>query len=128
MRWRYWLCAAFVLLIVAVFFVLWRRADHRINSDNFAKVQIGMTQSEVEEIFGCPPGDYDEVICLFPSKSNYYSEPWRSQQQRWGGRHGVYHVFFDADSRVCDKTGDFGMVVVPRQETLWQKLLAIFVR
>jgi hypothetical protein len=54
-----------LLLILAVATTLgvwlsvqWLLPTHRIDDEHFAKLGLGMTQSEVEEILGVPAGDY----------------------------------------------------------------------
>jgi hypothetical protein len=55
--------AVVVLVGLAVVTGLWflvRSGPHRINGEGFDQITAGMTQREVEEILGGPPGDYTE--------------------------------------------------------------------
>jgi hypothetical protein len=55
-RWILWvgLAATLALVVVAV---AWR-ASHRLRLENVARIQVGMTLQEVEDLLGGPPGDY----------------------------------------------------------------------
>ena len=59
MRRRTWLVAlAGLAVVVAAGVVLWRpQQGDRITFENFARIEEGMSQEEVEAIIG-PPGDY----------------------------------------------------------------------
>jgi hypothetical protein len=61
-RVRVWATRGFVLACVLVaFFVMYRPSLSealQINEANFNRIQEGMTKAELEEIFGCPPGNY----------------------------------------------------------------------
>jgi hypothetical protein len=90
---------AFVVFVIAVaaaglgFWLVLPR--HRIDREHYLMVKEGMTEEEVEELLGAPPGNYDgyvergqfwtveyvgDVVNYFPSV--------------WAGRHGTIRVYF----------------------------------
>lgn len=51
-----------VCLLLGTLVILWRVNDSaqspRLMGENFERITNGMTQDEVEQLFGRPPGDY----------------------------------------------------------------------
>ena len=52
------LAFAFVIFALYVMYRPPSEVSLRINQTNFDRIESGMTKQEVEEIFGCPPGNY----------------------------------------------------------------------
>jgi hypothetical protein len=48
--------AGIALLFLALPYIVWH--PRRLNHDGFAKIELGMTQQEVEQLLGGPPGIY----------------------------------------------------------------------
>jgi hypothetical protein len=57
-RRRVWVLAGILLLLGAV--AVWLCAPKKGDFDfaQFDEIRVGMTQREVENVLGCPPGDY----------------------------------------------------------------------
>ena len=98
------LSAALAVLLLAGFLAVLRARpaglSSGINKANFDLIEEGMTQKDVEEIFGCPPGDY----------TNGQAVPWRCglvvgmRQEFWIGYEGDIDVEFrKKDGTVVDK-------------------------
>src|SRR6185295_7339154 len=100
-RWR--LVALLICLILAMVAVQidWEKAleaHDPIRFENFNKIAIGMRRQMVEDLLGCPPGDYGRpranpgrIFCLVLPAT------WRSTQ-------GTIYVMFNSDSdSVTDK-------------------------
>jgi hypothetical protein len=83
--------------------------ETRISRENFDRIESGMTQADVERIFGRPPGDY---FCTYGDQNALayyipampvvvYNKPIRSET--WRGDDGVVTVTFDAGRKVFKK-------------------------
>jgi hypothetical protein len=109
---RKWICAA--VLVAAVIVALaacdaW--GGSRLRSENYAQIQIGMTQAEVEELLGAPPGDYGKFLFErpgFPSLETLEDftrrfPRWRylSRAETWVDDRNRIVIWFDADNVVC---------------------------
>jgi hypothetical protein len=114
---RRWL--TFLLVVVAAVavaaYVRWLHlADsaHRVTLDAAERVCAGMTQREVEDIFGVPPGDYSSQ----PGTVHPEGLPKRPPDLRredWTADEGGTVVYFDEDGRVVDRI----VWVAPGQRT-----------
>jgi hypothetical protein len=113
-------------------------------------IKRGMTEAEVEAIFGVPAGGYDSAVqdkqmqisVLIPTPADidgkipvdqlafsgqvmFISERHGPSPQfkSWFSRHGVFHVAFDREGRVA-ATGSWGKTeVTPPWKRWWQKLI-----
>jgi hypothetical protein len=102
---RYWFYSLVVLLLITMSVVIVSfspRSGDQIIRVNYDKIKEGMTQDEVEEILGGPPGVYSERS---PSDGISFeialSEP--CEQKLWLGKRGVAHVWFNQRGRVIYK-------------------------
>lgn len=90
-----------VLIVVVVLigyyaYFLWTLPE--VSRADFERIQVGMTQAEVEAIIGGPPGEYAG-----------YKPPWHyrslespfavigTERKKWTGDGGVIYVGFDVD-------------------------------
>ena len=73
--------------------------DPPVSTARFAKVQKGMTQAEVEELLGGPPGDYQTGRGSGMFVIDFLS-PGDSVSKEWTGDDGVALVAFDRSGRV----------------------------
>jgi len=86
-----------------------RPPDTRISEENSRRIRVGMTQADVERIFGRPPGDYvrpaeeNQLVYYPPCISLHY---WHNRQGKlrtatWRGDDGVVIVGFDGQGKVA---------------------------
>jgi hypothetical protein len=100
MRKRLLLAGVLACVLTGGLLFLWATAEDRINLENFAKIQKGMTAEEVREILG-PAGDYTNgrglVLEIRPSEVSFamHSDP-----TVWRGRELEIRVSFDGNGRV----------------------------
>jgi hypothetical protein len=114
-----WCLGAGVLLLLAGFalFVVVRVLPDRITPENCDRIEVGMTQGEVEAILG-RPADLDNLWAAKPLPKSSI----------WAGEQWTIMVEFDASGRVlaraCEEGGEgelrelFGLPEL----TFWQKL------
>jgi hypothetical protein len=93
-----------VAALAATLYVGWRclpGSGHRINPHTAAMVRVGMTQGEVEALFGVPPGDYstepkaDKAEAPVPRRPDMRREDWTTEE-------GGAAVYFGPDGKVAD--------------------------
>jgi hypothetical protein len=131
------------LIAITVFLPLLAPVPHRIDDEHFKLIQPGMTEAEVEAIFGVPAGSYDWAVqddsILYmmvivdefsqnniPGKINLqggalFSYP-PSNSKAWIGRRGAVHVMFDEHGHVVT-TGAWGSTrVEPPWVRWWRKI------
>ena len=94
-------CAAICLLIAAAvtLLLLLPRRTSSVNEANTARVQLGMTQAAVEEIFGGPPGDYRVGSRAITVEIGLAALPPNTMQQ-WRGDDGLAMIEFGPDGLV----------------------------
>jgi hypothetical protein len=133
------------LIAITLFLPLLAPMPHRIDKTHFQLIKPGMTEAEVEAIFGVPAGGYDwtvrdenmriDVLTTFmpgwdekiPADQPAYSgrTMFISAQhgpnprlQTWFSRHGVYYVVLDQQGRVAVTGSGWGKT---RREPPWHK-------
>jgi hypothetical protein len=139
-----------LLCAIGFLYPLLAPTPHRIDRNHLPLVRRGMTEAEVEAIFGVPAGGYDsatedkrmrviaqistpaEVDEKIPIDQLAFSGQTMFISARhgpnpyvktWFSRHGVFHVAFDREGRVA-ATGSWGKTeVVPPWQTWWQRLI-----
>jgi hypothetical protein len=91
--------AAVLFFTGIVIALLLPRSESPVNSTNVARIQLGQSEAEVEEILGGPPGDYrrgsrsmtfDVALDAIPP----------NVLKRWRGDEGLALIQFDPDGRV----------------------------
>jgi len=96
---RRWLLLGLAILATAVagsMVLLLTAPRHRINEDSVKLIQNGMTQAEIEVVFGVPPGDYSSGGLRV-----YWEEPQkRLDRKEWTGDAVGVEVFFDPSGKV----------------------------
>jgi hypothetical protein len=92
-------------LVAAVYFglLLLFGSAQRVNPYTAMKVRLGMTQSEVEAIFGAPPGDYSAVPLADRPQPPANRRP-DLRREDWMTEEGGAVVYFGPDDRVADCT------------------------
>jgi hypothetical protein len=88
------------LAMVAVmgWLALWLNSPrHRINEDTVKLIKNGMTQGDVEAIFGIPPGHYTDGGFYFDHSLH---NPPTQDRKEWVGKDVAVDVFFDASGKV----------------------------
>jgi hypothetical protein len=80
-----------------------RTADpaHRVNPYTATRVCLGMTQADVERVFGGPPGDYSSEMRGHHAEG-VPDRPPRLRREDWTGDEGGAVVYFAEDGRVAD--------------------------
>jgi hypothetical protein len=102
-----------LVLVIAVTFLypLLAPTAHRIDERHFKMIRQGMTEAEVEAIFGAPAGVHDWVMVgddttrpVWVQEANstmLLPVPTRHDSTRvWVSRHGIFGVSMDRDRRV----------------------------
>jgi hypothetical protein len=141
-----------VLSIVILFYPLLAPTPHRIDSAHFARVQEGMTEAEVEAIFGVPAGAYGWAV---PDDDSRYSfqmaildallvarleevrvdggeatqrgvqflrSVWPTTTRTWTSRSGSITIGFNDDGRICMRGSWQTTHLEPPWQRWWQKL------
>ena len=101
-----------VALVAAVYFV-WPHLSgsaHRINPFTAMKVRVGMTQAQVEAIFGARPGDYSSEPKAGQSRAPSDRRP-DLRREDWTADEGGAVVYFGQDGKVAAAT----LWVLPRR-------------
>ena len=122
--------AALLLFATLFLFPLLAPPPHRIDEAHFQLITEGMTEAEVEAIFGVRAGSYDwarpkmefDWLALFDGLDG---RPARLGQRRenWMSRHGAYAVWFDERGHVKGKGYGGSTRVEFPWRTWWQKLI-----
>ena len=95
---------ALVLLAAAYFVLTWRpgaAAPRNLKVENFSRVEYGMTQAEVEELLGGPPGNYGAHAGggnLMTMEG--YVHPNDAVERVWCDDSHRFEIYFDAGGRV----------------------------
>jgi hypothetical protein len=142
--------AALALLVgVTFFYPLLAPPAHRIDLDHLRLVKQGMTEADVEAVFGVPAGGYDWVVqgdawrvaAFIPLEGAIFDVAGDHQLafsattmfisarhgrhctfKTWYSRHGVYHVAFNEQGRVA-ATGSWGKSgLKPAWRVWWEKV------
>jgi hypothetical protein len=136
--------AAVVVLLAAIgfFYPLLAPTPHRVDREHFRLIRPGMTEGEVEAIFGVPAGGYDWAVqdensrieMLLPFMDGWESKipgdqlafsgrtmfisarhgP-KAHFKTWISRHGVFYVALNQQGRVAAT----GIWVGARSEPPW---------
>ena len=99
-----------------------------ITPDSVAAIKPGMSYAEVEELLGCPPGDYSPPGTQFVSNSFGRDGP-KGHDEQWSSRYALATVRFDAPvvggnvlfvnpSRVFDTR----IILKDRLRTVWRRV------
>jgi hypothetical protein len=99
------LILAFVLLIVGPF-LLYSRLGRRFSPEAFNAIQEGMTEEQVEAIFGCPAGDHSYLIPWLRPRVTYKksSHPEIAKTKEWRDSRTVILISFDHEGKVQSKS------------------------
>jgi hypothetical protein len=103
---RLLILTVFVVAIVAAVFFAWQhlsRSVHRINPYTAMKVRLGMTQAQVEAIFGAPAGDYASGAKAGQRRAPSDRRP-DLRREDWTADEGGAVVYFGQDGKVADAT------------------------
>jgi hypothetical protein len=92
---RVMLIATIAGVVAAMSAVLFMPRGDRINSHYCRKIKSGMTLAEVEEVLGCPPGDYRAE----PRKPDTWTPP-VAPGALWRGERLTIYVVLDGQNRV----------------------------
>lgn len=109
-RWRRlspaWWTVAFVGYGVALlaFYLSTTYALPDTSWESYQRIGEGMTEYQVAQLLGAPPGGYGRGLCD-PARSS--AQKWREPEQfrrEWGSGKGIINVGFDADGKTCRKS------------------------
>src|SRR5262245_61624276 len=95
--WRLLLIMLAGLLVVVIIPGFSLRAP-RITTEFCDEIQVGMTEEQVEEILGCPPGNYSSPMpWLFERDVSlkWAGPDGTAKKNKWVGRRGLIVVCFD---------------------------------
>jgi hypothetical protein len=110
MRWRLVLCLAVVVCTVAALVAgyWYMRPRPPIDQASFDKIQIAMTEAEVIEIIGAPPGNYgmgEGELDPWPrGKMPFFDPPPGAPIKLWMGQDFSIEIWLDEQGKVGDKT------------------------
>lgn len=94
---------ALAAVLVGAYALLWLTAPpERIDRATFERLRVGMTEGEVEELIGAPPGDYTRDPPE-PEPPRVLNDEPRLTLSRWAGPDGRIVVFFDHQGRIQEK-------------------------
>ena len=94
---RKWIARSAVATLAVVLIAIglrFRPLEPSVQRSRLEAVRVGMTQSQVWETVGVPPGVYPADLAYFDRVGI------RCGHDRWTGAAGSLHVFYDADGRV----------------------------
>jgi hypothetical protein len=143
-----------IFVIITLFFPLLAPPAHRIDDEHCQLIQSGMTEAEVEGIFGVPAGSYD--CAVEEGSSQWYlivlaldvhrhrmvaarhavkylgqegAEGQRfvikpEDNKLWISRHGSFCVTFDSEGRVWSNRRVGDTRIEPPWKRWWAKLTA----
>jgi hypothetical protein len=111
------LCIALAIVAAGVGIYLCLPQAPRFTEDQFERIQIGMTQAEVEAVLGCGPGNYSDNVFLLilmdlqtakPRASYAFDRQWACDLPGWNWQRSEQPALgicirFNADGRVIDK-------------------------
>jgi hypothetical protein len=82
-----------------------------INRDTFERIEEGMTQKDIEELIGLPPGQYERDAIFLNVPGAMHGETCES----WSSNDGEIIVWVSSEGKVTDKT--FNNEPVGREST-----------
>ena len=96
--------------VASAFPALWTmRSSSGITKANAAKIQRGMTSGEVEQLLGCPPGNYrtgtvklDWRVQSTALEDVIYADHGQFHLEYWEGNAGSLWVCFDDEREVVE--------------------------
>ena len=92
------------LILLGVWLYSLDRESHVIRYENFDAIKIGMSAAEVNDLLGCPPGDYRTGEIAFPERKDTVTDlPDFETILAWQGDQGDVFVHLDAEERVVAK-------------------------
>jgi hypothetical protein len=100
----WWLClVGFASLVAGAIFLVVYLGTERVNDANFMRIQAGMSEGEVESLFGRRADEQAPALesgVFFPADS----DPFPELSKAWFNREGDgYIVLFDGQGKVCRK-------------------------
>lgn len=102
-RRRKWLIPLVALVAIPVFAAIWLVATWKVlKVENFAKIRYGMSQQQVEELLGGPPGEYGRNTGDVWMSTEGYITPGETEKRWWDDENRL-EVFFDNNGRVTRK-------------------------
>jgi hypothetical protein len=143
---RRWKRILLSLLIVSItfFYPLLAPTPHRIDKSHCDLIVRGMTQDQVESIFGVPAGQYDWAEDDDAARYRLYMRLMRAADEReasryvvlglshdisrrlrsnqiWTSRHGSFTVWFGEDQRVLSTDAWTAVRIVPPWQRWWNQ-------
>jgi hypothetical protein len=101
-RFSFWFLLALGCLILVSSAYLLTRLRPRITQAACDMIQIGMTEAELEDIIGAPPGDY-YVLSWFTGTDALWTARGAAYRRKWTASSGFIIVAFDKDGKVVGK-------------------------
>ncbi len=108
---RTWLRRCFLLfvcfvLLMATGIYWYRNFGKKLNEENFHKIKVGMTQKQVEELFGGPPGNYGRNHGFYARSGGMGVPPPHAREEIWCSDNTMYKICFDSNDKVCGCCAD----------------------
>jgi hypothetical protein len=111
-----WACVG----LAAVWFVWLRTPTPGITSANLRRIEMGMTQQQVEDILGGPPMHRVEYPVIGVGGRPSRARPQEGHLDRWCGDELSIDVLFDGQGRVLRRNGS--VLEPPREPTVFDRL------
>jgi hypothetical protein len=88
-------------VLLGGYLVLWLTAPrHRVSHLGWEGIEVGMTQTEVEQVLGGPPGNYASTP--YGIMRRQIVPQGATSLKEWRGEEGVIDVWFGLDGKVVD--------------------------
>ena len=105
-RYRFWVLGLAIPLAGLFFFLPSGGSDSKKTWEAFARLQEGMTEPEVIDIVGAPPGDRargQAAFCLCITKEEAEAFTKAPITKEWVNDHALIRLAFDANGRLTHK-------------------------
>ena len=109
-------CIAICLVGIAILAFVDFKSGPRLATENFEKIEKGMTLAEVEALLGGPPGNFgrNDGGSRGPTGDGF-KRPRDARQLRWHDDDNCFDIYFDARDRVIVARRGQDYVQFPRE-------------
>jgi hypothetical protein len=119
------------LITITLFLPLLAPMPHRIDEEHFRLIKEGMTEADVEAIFGAAAGSYDWAVADYSMAYDTAvalivsgASPNEVAMEDWVSRHGMFTVYFSREGRVTGTRSWDRVRLEPPWQHWWRKFTA----